>query len=511
MAMDLEYFHPLSLRLSRVLDDVGVSWRIMKRRRMTYLNREATESLWAMLLGKDVVFFYFGSQSEGTTSRGLGSDVDILGCLGHVNIMTDKRDWIYGKDNLFMIKEELTPPQHYLLQEIRADIPEPVTDSQQCYCLKDVNGRSFRSSLLVDIAAKMVFGKYRMVSSGPSKSISKDVDVVAAFKCRSLPPECQAWFDRPRPGHWPSAYLFRQARQCGCFLVPDGHPDSFSEHLEWRMTPNLVERLLMFSLNIIQLKCYVLLKMIKKCFFAPLVGDRFTSFHCKTVLFFTVERTPPALWKEHNLLKCVLCCIHTLIRMLKIGWCPHFIVSGVNLFDGKLQKHSQCKLYSLKTQPTGQAFRSDVHHIDNNICSTTVACCVQFLREEVYCVPDIMLYEMDRAIRDDLNHRSSMEQKWMDSAVVDFKPYLYYLQCLNFGALRLRTKQRQALENLVDAFSEEFRDQLHHPETVANLMGHCFEMKGNIPMANAIYKKSVDFMPMNNAANWHVRRTKRML
>ena len=106
------------------------------------------------------------------------------------------------------------------------------------------------------------------------------------------------------------------ARRCPYFLVPDGHHASEKKDIEWRITPNLIERLLMFSLNIIQVQCLVTLKIIKK----QELEDRkyilhetckITTFHFKTVPFFTLDKTPAEVWIKPRLLECIMMLRHT--------------------------------------------------------------------------------------------------------------------------------------------------------------------------------------------------------
>ncbi|KAH3814689.1 hypothetical protein DPMN_143195 [Dreissena polymorpha] len=99
----------------------------------------------------------------------------------------------------------------------------------------------------------------------------------------------------------------------------------------------MTERLLMFDLNMVQMKTYVVTKMIRKEFLQPLVDDRLSTFHIKTALLFTVERFPEGIWRDDNLVQCVLYCLNTLKRFLKKRYCPHYTIDSVNLFAEKLQ------------------------------------------------------------------------------------------------------------------------------------------------------------------------------
>jgi len=182
---------------------------------------------------------------------------------------------------------------------------------------------------------------------GPSNSGCEDEDKVFALKCNTLPPEIMSWFTKMGQAYWPSQETFEAAKKCVCFLVPDGYHGSVNKNIEWRITPNLIERLLMFSLNIVQIKCLVVLKIIKTQEFVKYIPHekcKFTTFYCKTALFFTLERTPPTVWTKNRLIECIVRCLQTILEFLNQGECPHFIVEGVDLFNGKLCRQCQLSL-----------------------------------------------------------------------------------------------------------------------------------------------------------------------
>jgi len=687
------FFPSLSVLLCRRLDAVGANTLVFDRRREAYLHREAMFTITQQAQGHNFVAFHFGSQSEGTTTPGLRSDTDMLVSVNDVNIMLHWSDWKRGMINLLMVKDESTPAQHYLLQRVRPDEPLPETHVVGPNDVIDSQGRVFYSNLWVIRTVAEVFGANHL-RRGPSNSGHEDFDFVLALPCTSLPAEILAWFDAMRPGYWPPPEVFEIARQCPCFLVADGYRGSPTEHIEWRVTPNLIERHLMFSLNNVQKKCLIVLKMLKKQEFTPHLHEecKFTSFHCKTALFFTLERTPSDVWREQGLLECIVRCLHTIREFLIQGKCPHYIVENVDLFDKKLCRECQVKLekqiramiqddmrvlfnlqiddlgerlmqlhphverfpdqtasvcgkltldmfevYVLRfTQickhmcdsrdtgfyqgaidlinvltfqqangtfsryesnsaqflitnllsslasvassyciQTGQAVprevwqlysetldtdvassrlklasmlycQGDLHRsafvlndvqqrLDNSVTyvcgcrrpineqppeafceyalrhgnpetlTRKMAFCVRFMREEMYCAPAILWFEMYRSVGDDVAYRQPVDHIWMDWAKVDARPFMLYLQYLVFGGLRERQRQLQALLELLD-ISLNSSHSLYHPETVDHLLCHCLEMEGHMDRALRIYSVSRDNMPRNNAANLHIHR-----
>ncbi|XP_052814141.1 uncharacterized protein LOC128241232 [Mya arenaria] len=326
-----------SLRVSRALDDIGVSRRMVARRRRAWLRNEAVQTVLANLQGLFMTTYYFGSQSEGTTTLGMISDVDVLNSRTSFPALLDWRDWQYRKINLLVKKTEESPPQHCNLQ-IRGD----ARLLQMSYILGicdeiDGEGNVFVRNDEGDNILQNLAGM-KLISHGPSRSFGDDVDMVSAFPCARLPAECQFLFYRPRPGHWPTSDMLVQASQFPVFLVKQGYPNSpyHQRLLEWRFSTSLMERVLVFSFDINQVKVYVLLKMIRKSFLKQFVGDNLSTFHLKTAMMFTIESYPPNIWREENIVQCALYCLTTLFRWLKLGYCPHFTISGVNLFVGKL-------------------------------------------------------------------------------------------------------------------------------------------------------------------------------
>ncbi|XP_052785811.1 uncharacterized protein LOC128221311 isoform X2 [Mya arenaria] len=695
--MDRDPYHEawMSLRLSRVLDDIGANRRVVMKRRDTFLLREAIETLIDTIYGIGTTNYHFGSQSEGSTTPGMNSDIDLVMCCNKTNIMSDWVDWEAGMINFLMVKEETTPPQHYWLQIIRQDSPEPIKYNGQMEKGPYVDGRFFFSNRNWHEGGVDRFGN-RYKSSGPSRSFSDKWDFVLAFKCKVLPPEVDRWFRRPRCGQWPTPEMMKEASECSCFLVPVGHFESRNEDIEWRLSPSQIERILVFSFTTVQLKCYVILKMIKNYinehYFS--IHSKFTSFHCKTVMFFTMERLSPAEWREDRLTKCIHYCLQTLEMFLVRCHCPNYIFPEVNLFEGKITRRYQLLLfdkikeflnddlmilYDLQVDSIGQRIqiptrnilvprsslyqtinnvlagdliecvsgiflstiknelnpvtfrrfltalsmhedgntisrmsrnerqalsvfqphiyslfasvnasyaiehgiplRLEIFHFydtsldtdvtssrlrlasmlyrkgdlrraadvlndverryDNNvhavcgcgrncgneltpaflnertvndwsydIVKNNVALCVWFTRLEVFCAPPIMLFEMNKAMADGMRRTTFNEQhKSIEMGVVDSKPFLFYLQYLTYGSLGLRIRQYNALKNLYECISIPANEnKLHHNDTAANLLGHCWEMEGDIEMALELYRASVRVVPRNNAAIWHIRR-----
>jgi len=177
-------------------------------------------------------------------------------------------------------------------------------------------------------------------------------------------------------------------------------------------------------------------------------------------------------------------------------------------YDNTVQAMCGCgRTDPLKHKPQSTCTNGLNENETDVLALNSVAYCVRFLRQEVFCVPPFLHYEMARAFRDDIHQRDMNERKWMDWAVVDSRPFLYYLQYLTFRDLGLRHRQQQALRSLEDSISVGLQQQqLFHPETADNLRAHCWEMENRPDVALFYYYHSQANVPRNNAANWHIRR-----
>jgi len=142
-----------------------------------------------------------------------------------------------------------------------------------------------------------------------------------------------------------------------------------------------MERLLVFDFTAEQQHVYVLLKMMRKWFIKPVVGDKFSTFHMKTAVMFTVESSQPDIWRRDSIISCTVNCLNTLLRWIKIGYCPHFTTFGVNLFHGKLDRqqlhklkdvitqiklHNMWCIYQIKMDMLGFRLLPDIHILDDS-------------------------------------------------------------------------------------------------------------------------------------------------
>ncbi|XP_060574010.1 uncharacterized protein LOC132731773 [Ruditapes philippinarum] len=677
------YTETVSMKLSEVLADIGVDERIVMKRRRTLLLMESIENIYHQLLDENFFIYLFGSQSEGTTTIGIQSDIDQLIRDKEYPVIQDWSDWISGLYNFLMIQDNSVSPGHCLLQSLRSDAPLPADGESDQFFFKDRTGRVFVKNSIVHVSS---VNRDEVELHGPAYARQGqpgycDKDTVMALHCTTWPQQARQWLIQQGEGQWPSAEMKQYCSRTGCFVVTVGCSGSEHEQLEWRISTSLAERCLMFNLNITQIRCYVLMKILKR-FINPLFNDVITSFMCKTVLFHCIANTHSNIWRENNLLLCLSLCLYLLYTNIIYENCPHFIIPGNNLMRGKISpavkpyileklniiinseglallgikcddlgsrlllKLSAIKkgdiisgklLYNLAFSISGtlnktyhhlkkrspneaveilknfisKTFNSQYEGLDKTashlmlpwyctilgsfmatlniyhyntvsadalklialglntdvassklklasilfcvqeiqkvdlvlseiekrydlqivepICKChveikkelqrqgflelcdnhneeilkyTTASCVRFLPCEIHCVPTELRYEMFRSTQEDRIFRTKEDNMWMDCAVVDSLPYLYFLQYKVYSHLGRRDQKQAALFKLIRTIKEELN--LGHRETALNLLGKCMEQEGRAGDALQCYFKSLNVRGRDNAAKIHI-------
>ncbi|KAH3854887.1 uncharacterized protein LOC127870843 isoform X1 [Dreissena polymorpha] len=340
--MEDETIESLSIKLCTVLDDIGVTEKLINFRRYVCTLREV---YFASLNDHNkAVLHTFGSQMEGSTTLGMRSDLDNLCQATWMTAYTELKDCRQTNiDSFLAIKTTTLCPQFYSLQyvmQLPGNILFPARKESCEFLLLELpiigcmfmldeedrvvlSNQIYLNSCFQDMILVHPNDKYHQ--HGPAQNLNDNEDYVDAVQCPNLPVECQVLFSRPKPGHWPKKVTITKAKECGVFFIYPGNiGHTFTYNVERSMvlmnvnyqrniasrqfivSTNKIELLLMCDLNIVQMKAYILTKMIRKQFLKPIVGDQLSTFHVKTALLFTVEKYPMEIWNTENLVNCVL-------------------------------------------------------------------------------------------------------------------------------------------------------------------------------------------------------------
>ncbi|XP_045201869.2 uncharacterized protein LOC123555274 [Mercenaria mercenaria] len=329
-----EYAPNVSLRVSEVLSDIGLSENMVLKRRKAVLFREKVDNIAGLLIELNASCYHFGSRSEGTTTLGLQSDSDNIFSVYGFNVIQNFSEWEPGIRNLLMIQDETVSPGYCLLQCLRNDAPLPCNHQPNNHYFIHRSRRIFLKNTTFHIKIGPDDVIHGPAISRPERPGFFASDTVFALKCKSWPVHARHWLERQYVSVWPSYDMKRYCSNTGCFVVGVGSKDSEYQDLEWRISTSLAERCLMFNLNITQMRCYVLMKMLLKTYIKPLFEDSISSFMCKTVLFHCVANTHYDDWREDNLIKCLTLCLLAIYKCVSDGNCPHFIIPENNLMKG---------------------------------------------------------------------------------------------------------------------------------------------------------------------------------
>jgi tetratricopeptide (TPR) repeat protein len=162
-----------------------------------------------------------------------------------------------------------------------------------------------------------------------------------------------------------------------------------------------------------------------------------------------------------------------------------------------------CNCNLLERKTFKQRFDELCDNHNEEVLQYTTALCVRFLPCEIHCVPKELRYEMLRSTQEDIIFRTEKDKRWMDYAVADSLPYLYFLQYKVNSHLGRHDEKQAALFKLVRAIKEE--PNLGHRETALNILGKCMEQEGRAGDALQCYFMSLNVRRRNNAAKIHMR------
>ncbi|KAL4219123.1 hypothetical protein ACF0H5_021706 [Mactra antiquata] len=182
-----------------------------------------------------------------------------------------------------------------------------------------------------------------------------------AFYCSSWPREASNTFLYNQTARYrPSDQLVQDILQSRCFVVPKGISDGQYSDIEWRLSFSCAERLLMFDLNCVHIRCYVLLKYDKTTFLnnIPNCKGIVSSNVCKTVLFHPLSQTPKTNWIEEELIENLTKCLQTLKKLIDEENYSHFIMPKNNLLANRLEMAQYKK--------DGREFSLKINKILNN-------------------------------------------------------------------------------------------------------------------------------------------------
>ena len=328
----MKHHRSLSLDLFGVLEDLGAT---IENRNITMEAAITAEILHTIEVAPSPVYI-FGSAYEGTATEGLQPDIDGAMILPEMPVITDIANCPSSNSYLLVPEEQ---PGYVRLQLVhKGDVQRErcqYLELDMCHHLSvDMNNRV---CLVQNSEGFMSTEMQRKDGPAIHMDAVKNVpssDTVVALSCTDWPDCAQEWLSRKRIYGWPSKELIKKCNSLGFILVSACHPASDERQFQWRISFSHQERLLVTQFNSVQLKCYILLKIIKKELIKQYIKeDTLTSYHLKTCMLYILENTPSELWVPENLVGCLIMClrqIHLWIRDEKI---PNYFIPEENMLD----------------------------------------------------------------------------------------------------------------------------------------------------------------------------------
>lgn len=347
-------------------------------------------------LGKGGMDGYFlGSQIEGGALLGLDSDEDLMLVNADITVLADFKDYkpkqpseevVYrrsptadqehetlqrtcGKPDmpLGLISEEGVTPGYVNIIAINKETGKPLTEEEENplshLCDVDDNGHMLFS--IEKLQNRMEDATTSRYKHGPAMTEDstkefKTSDLVYGLQTSSWPKSAEEWKSRERRYKWPHERTLKLVKD-GCFLVPVSSSHT-SPPTEWRLSFTLLERELIWTWNVIQYKCFMLLKIIKRDLIEPKVPNSITSYHLKTLMFWLSEERDPTFWNIQNFPNCIRQCLEKLLKFICDEHCPQYFIRTNNLLKGKLSLEAKEKVVSILTDFMDK-FWSDVFEL----------------------------------------------------------------------------------------------------------------------------------------------------
>ena len=328
----MEHHKSLSLDLFNIMEDLGATIETKNIATEAAISMEILDTI-ALAPSSQ---YTFGSYYEGTYTVGLQSDIDGALILPHMPVITDIANCPSSNSYLLVPEEQ---PGYVRLQLVH----NGAVQWERCPELKlhkhhhlsvDINNRV---CLVLNAEGLMPTEMHRM--EGPAIHLDAvkggaSSDIVCALSCTDWPECAREWLSRRRIHGWPSKELIKQCKSLGFIVVSACHPDSDEKQFQWRISFSHQERLLVTQFNSVQLKCYILLKIIKKELIKQYIKeDTLTSYHLKTCMLYILENTPSELWVPENLVGCLIMCLRQIHLWIRDENIPNYFIPGENMLD----------------------------------------------------------------------------------------------------------------------------------------------------------------------------------
>ncbi|XP_045165943.2 uncharacterized protein LOC123529613 [Mercenaria mercenaria] len=324
---------------------------------------EAEKTFKQSVPGFDLDFVLTGSKGDGIAKL-FESDIDVMIVLRKFLCLDNAR--LENELNIIQILSTDSPPGYTKLNPLDMECNSFGAVFLGFTSAYDLNrGQVFLSSTcarnLMELAYELFplpyEGVHRQMKQqcGPSvpASISLNIFTITAWKFPAtesdnviaLPYISSSILDvwKKRNRKWPPPHLCQEVSETEGFVVPVGSSYSEEQNFEWRISFTKGENILVSHFSSVQLKLYILLKMVFKKIVKPNCG-MITSYIVKNILFWVAERNNLDMFTPDKLIDLLLQCLAFLRECLHSNFLPNYMIPSRNLLLGKGTPHDKIKL-----------------------------------------------------------------------------------------------------------------------------------------------------------------------
>ncbi|KAK3587127.1 hypothetical protein CHS0354_006770 [Potamilus streckersoni] len=536
-----DYYEGVSQMLTEVLDASGLKDDLRWRRINTSLQTEELERIWfETITGPEARLYYFGSQTEATTTPGLSSDIDKVVLNHNYVVLQDLQFWKPNIDTVstfLMVADESSPPGYVKMQLVQRDAPMTVRNYQDKNVL-DSEGRSvLPNGFLYESSGKLLgylmdqFDRHGLAITTSRTGTS--LDLVYAVLSPCWPDQVFRGMSTPKNYNWPTRPMMDVIKQTPVFVVPVGHKLSPEQHLEWRLSFSFAEKLLMMQFNSTQYKCYIMLKFIKNTFInVDAVENVLTSYHCKT----SSQSLKKEMYNQENLIaahKLLLWGSSSDVAAGKLKLATFYLAQGkIDTMEDLLNEVHANFTQIVFEQGDKLIQRMTLSHIlyedltAANFIQNCLALMVCYSSSDIHSIPNVLIFEIFRSTGSELCIDLTPSVT-LNVAAVRARIYLYFLQYQCFYLQGRVSPRLAALNNIILVLTDYYQkllytmqdmiinlqthyfrtfmlDWLGYVTTSLNLMSYCLKQDGRQLDEFKVLCLSMKLKNQHNAAKWQI-------
>lgn len=275
----------------------------------------------------------------------MATAIDYVVCNEKIYVISDVISSVLGREEYLVHYLHTTPPGYCVLRPMREDAGIPVKD-----ILKNKINEHNLVAGVVCLTHERLFqkGNAGKLVGHVIQRYDEDEDLMEnverSLYLPKLPKDLlNDWFQRTSNKRWPDSELREAIIRSDCVLVPVGHKKSRSPQVEFRFSLINAERYLMLDMNIVQIRCLILMKFLirNNSQGQSILKDVITTYFLKTSLWYVKEETGNEGWDHDHLLSCTIRCLKWLRDRIDANFLPGYFLPAANLLEDQFDEESR--------------------------------------------------------------------------------------------------------------------------------------------------------------------------